>query len=46
MVRGEIRVMSGAGIVAASVPEKEIEECANREKAVIQAMREAEEVLK
>ena len=28
------------------LPEKEFEECANKAKAVIQAIREAEEVLK
>ena len=39
-------IRSGAGIVADSVPEKEFEECANKAKAVIQAIREAEEVLK
>ena len=41
-----ICIRSGAGIVADSVPEKEFEECANKAKAVIQAIREAEEVLK
>ena len=43
---GKVFVRSGAGIVADSVPEKEFEECANKAKAVIQAIREAEEVLK
>ena len=43
---GTICIRSGAGIVADSVPEKEFEECANKAKAVIQAIREAEEVLK
>ena len=42
---GTICIRSGAGIVADSVPEKEFEECANKAKAVIQAIREAEEVL-
>ena len=43
---GTICIRSGAGIVADSVPEKEFEECANKAKAVIQAIREAEEGLK
>ena len=43
---GTICIRSGAGIVADSVPEQEFEECANKAKAVIQAIREAEEVLK
>ena len=43
---GTICIRSGAGIVADSVPEKEFEECANKAKPVIQAIREAEEVLK
>ena len=43
---GTICIRSGTGIVADSVPEKEFEECANKAKAVIQAIREAEEVLK
>ena len=43
---GAICIRSGAGIVAGSVPEKEFEECANKARAVIQAIQEAEEGLK
>lgn len=43
---GTICIRSGAGIVADSVPEKEFEECANKARAVIQAIQEAEEGLK
>ena len=43
---GAICIRSGAGIVADSVPEKEFEECANKARAVIQAIQEAEEGLK
>ena len=43
---GTICIRSGAGIVADSVPEKEFEECANKARAVIQALQEAEEGLK
>lgn len=40
---GKVFVRSGAGIVADSVPEKEFEECINKAKAVVQALRLAEE---
>jgi anthranilate synthase component 1 len=41
---GKVFVRSGAGIVADSVPEKEYEECINKAKAVVNALRLAEEV--
>lgn len=41
---GKVFVRSGAGIVADSVPEKEFEECINKAKAVVDALRLAEEV--
>ena len=41
----EICIRSGAGIVADSVPEKEFEECQNKAKAVVRAIRQAEEGL-
>ena len=40
---GKVFVRSGAGIVADSVPGKEFEECINKAKAVMQALRLAEE---
>lgn len=40
---GRVFVRSGAGIVADSVPEKEYEECINKAKAVISALKLAEE---
>lgn len=40
---GKVFVRSGAGIVADSVPEKEYEECINKAKAVVNALRLAEE---
>lgn len=40
---GKVFVRSGAGIVADSVPEKEYEECINKAKAVINALKLAEE---
>ncbi|MBQ8555939.1 MAG: anthranilate synthase component I [Clostridia bacterium] len=40
---GKVFVCSGAGIVADSVPEKEYEECINKAKAVVNALRQAEE---
>lgn len=43
---GKVFVRSGAGIVADSVPEKEFEECINKAKAVITALKEAEEANK
>ncbi|MDD7738710.1 MAG: anthranilate synthase component I [Fusicatenibacter sp.] len=39
---GKLYVRSGAGIVADSVPEKEYQECINKAKAVLQALKEAE----
>ena len=41
---GKVFVRSGAGIVADSVPEKEYEECINKAKAVMDALKLAEEV--
>ncbi|MBR5914258.1 MAG: anthranilate synthase component I [Selenomonadaceae bacterium] len=41
---GKIFVRSGAGIVADSVPEKEFEECLNKAKACLTALKIAEEV--
>ncbi len=43
---GYVFVRSGAGIVADSVPEKEFEECINKAKAVVLAIKEAEEMRK
>lgn len=40
---GKVFVRSGAGIVADSVPEKEYEECRNKAKAVVEALKKAEE---
>lgn len=40
---GKVFVRSGAGIVADSVPEKEFEECLNKAKAVIGALKMAQE---
>lgn len=42
---GEICIRSGAGIVADSVPEKEFEECCNKARAVVQAIRQSQEGL-
>ena len=42
---GAVCIRSGAGIVADSVPEKEFEECRNKAKAVIQAIKQAQEGL-
>ena len=39
---GKVYVRSGAGIVADSVPEKEYEECINKAKAVVNALKEAD----
>lgn len=39
---GSVYVRSGAGIVADSVPEKEYEECINKAKAVVEALKTAE----
>ena len=41
---GKVFVRSGAGIVADSVPGKEFEECINKAKAVVSALKLAEEV--
>ena len=41
---GKVFVRSGAGIVADSVPEKEYEECINKAKAVMNALKEAGEL--
>lgn len=41
---GRVFVRSGAGIVADSVPEKEYEECINKARAVVNALKMAEEV--
>ena len=40
---GKVFVRSGAGIVADSVPEKEYEECINKAKAVMNALKASEE---
>ncbi len=40
---GRVFVRSGAGIVADSVPEKEYEECANKARAVMNALKMAQE---
>ena len=42
---GRVCVQSGAGIVADSVPEKEYQECVNKARAVVEAIRTAEEGL-
>lgn len=42
---GKICIRSGAGIVADSVPKKEFEECCNKARAVVQAIKEAQEGL-
>lgn len=41
---GKVFVRSGAGIVADSQPEKEFEECINKAKAVVNALKESKEV--
>ena len=41
---GKVFIRSGAGIVADSVPEKEYQECINKAQAVINALKEAQEV--
>lgn len=40
---GKVFIQSGAGIVADSVPQKEYEECINKAKAVVEALKMAEE---
>ena len=42
---GEVCIRSGAGIVADSVPKKEFQECVNKAKAVVQAIKKAQEGL-
>ena len=41
---GKVFIRSGAGIVADSVPEKEYQECINKAKAVVEAIRAAGEL--
>ena len=41
---GKVFVRSGAGIVADSVPEKEYQECINKAKAVMNALKSGEEI--
>ena len=41
---GRVFIRSGAGIVADSIPEKEFEECINKAKAVVNALKLAEEI--
>jgi len=41
---GKVFVRSGAGIVADSVPETEYQECMNKARAVIDALKRSEEV--
>ena len=41
---GRVFIRSGAGIVADSVPEKEYQECVNKAKAVVLALKEGEEM--
>ena len=40
----KVYVQAGAGVVADSIPEKEYEECANKAGAVIEAMKQTQEV--
>ncbi len=40
----KVFVRSGAGIVADSVPEKEYQECINKAKAVVRALKESEDI--
>lgn len=40
---GKVFVRSGAGIVADSIPENEYQECANKSKAVLEALKTAQE---
>ena len=42
---GSVRVQSGAGIVADSIPENEYQESANKAAAVMNAIKAAKEVL-
>ena len=42
---GQVFVRAGAGIVADSVPEKEYQECLNKARAVVEALRIAQEGL-
>ncbi len=41
---GKVFVRSGAGIVADSVPEKEYQECLNKAKAVVEALKAGQEI--
>lgn len=41
---GKVFVRSGAGIVADSVPEKEFQECINKAKAVVEAIKKAQQM--
>ncbi len=41
---GRVFIRNGAGIVADSIPEKEFEECINKAKAVVNALKLAEEI--
>lgn len=43
--QGQVFVRAGAGIVADSIPEKEYQECINKAKAVVEALRIAQEGL-
>ena len=45
MKNGRVCVQSGAGIVADSVPAKEFQECINKAKAVVKALKLAQEGL-
>ena len=42
---GRVFVRAGAGIVADSVPQREFEECRNKAEAVVEALKQAEEIL-
>lgn len=42
--KGRIFVRSGAGIVADSIPEKEFQECINKAKAVVEAIKKAQQM--
>ena len=41
---GKVFVRSGAGIVADSIPEKEFQECINKAKAVVEAIKKAQQM--
>ena len=42
---GKVFVRSGAGIVADSIPEKEFQECINKAKAVVEAIKKAQQMV-